>query len=75
MCKIIRMKNHQKSVRIWVVVVAERIVVVAVVDCMRVVVVVVDRIGMVVAERMRMVVVVVGRLNNPSLVAWDWHES
>lgn len=69
------MKNYQKSVRIRVVVVAERIVVVAVVDCMRVVVVVVDRIGMVVAERMRLVVVVVGRLNNPSLVAWDWHES
>ena len=43
------MKNYQKSVRIRVVVVAERIVVVAVVDCMRVVVVVVDRIGMVVA--------------------------
>ena len=74
MCKIIRMKNHQKLVRIWVVVVAERIVVVAVVDCMRVVVVV-DRIGMVVAERMRLVVVVAGRLNNPSLVAGDWHES
>ena len=55
--------------------VAERIVVVAVVDCMRVVVVVVDHIGMVVAERMRLVVVVFGRLNNPSLVAWDWHES